>query len=262
MPWGAYLDVSWLSMCPACSVYSSWTEIIFSVFTLTTYRLFSWAQTSQQQWVASAHKTLNIYGPDSLCIFPMTWPCHCHLEAVRHRVSPLADHFGPCLVPAVPSVTRRTTGGFTWWFQQPAAGWRQEAQAAAETDQPHRGLAPWSCSWTAPAWDSIHNLPQSLSGPQSPEAVELRTFQRKAHRTYRPFSKVERWFLRMQTSGLRSKNGSNSDCILESLTALKNQLLDGPHSRQIRVCGGGASASVVLKILILMWSQNWELLLL
>ena len=29
------------------------------------------------------------------------------------------------------------------------------------------------------------------------------------------------------------KNGSNSDCILESLTALKNQLLDGPHSRQI-----------------------------
>ena len=29
------------------------------------------------------------------------------------------------------------------------------------------------------------------------------------------------------------KNGSNSDCILEPLTALKNQLLDGSHSRQI-----------------------------
>lgn len=36
------------------------------------------------------------------------------------------------------------------------------------------------------------------------------------------------------------KNGSNSDCILESLTAFKNQLLDGPQSRQIRVYGGGA----------------------
>uniref|UniRef100_A0A452SCY4 Thrombospondin 4 n=1 Tax=Ursus americanus TaxID=9643 RepID=A0A452SCY4_URSAM len=43
--------------------------------------------------------------------------------------------------------------------------------------------------------DSVHNLPRAFSrSSQSPEPVELRTFQRKAQvGTHKPFSKVERW---------------------------------------------------------------------
>ena len=73
----------------------------------------------------------------------------------------------------------------------------------------HRGAGSVELFLDCTRVDSIHNLPRAFSGlAQSPEAVELRTFQRKAHvRTHRPFSKVERWFLRMQTSGLRSRMG-------------------------------------------------------
>lgn len=43
--------------------------------------------------------------------------------------------------------------------------------------------------------DSVHNLPRAFSGlSQSPESIELRTFQRRAQvETHKPFSKVERW---------------------------------------------------------------------
>lgn len=51
----------------------------------------------------------------------MTWPCHCHLEAVRHRVSPLVIHWSVLgsSRPPLPEERREDSPG---GFQQPAAG--------------------------------------------------------------------------------------------------------------------------------------------
>lgn len=234
MPWGAYLDVSWLSMCPACSVYSSWTEIILFVFTLTTYHLFSWAQNIPATVGGQCIQNIEHLWFWLACVFPMTWPCHCHLEAVWHRVSPLVIHWSVLgsSRPPLPEERREDSPG---GFQQPAAGWRQEAQAAAETDQPPPG------GWLRGAVPGLHprglhpQPPQSLFRPR-PESRGCGTEDfpeegtRKNPQTIFQSGKMvsenaDEW--------AEVKNGSNSDCILESLTALKNQLLDGPHSRQI-----------------------------
>ena len=58
----------------------------------------------------------------------------------------------------------------------------------------HRGSGSVELYVDCTQVDSVHNLPRAFSGlSQSPESIELRTFQRRAQvRTHKPFSEVER----------------------------------------------------------------------
>ena len=68
MPSGAYSDVSWLSMCSACSVYSSLTEIIlFSNLLLIVS--FHEHKTSPATVGGQCTQNIDIYGSDLLASF-------------------------------------------------------------------------------------------------------------------------------------------------------------------------------------------------
>ena len=240
MPSGAYLDVNWLSLCSACSVFSSLSEIILFVFKFTTYHLFSWARNipSNSGWpVHTKGWTFMVltcaHLSDDLALSLSPGGC----SAQSHPLFPSLVINWSVLGSSRPPLPEERREDSLGGFQQPAAGWRQEAQTAAETDQPAPG------SGLRGAVPGLHpsglhpQPPQSLLRPR-PESRGCGTEdfpEEGTRKNPQPILQSGKMVSENAEEWAEVKNGSDSDCMLEPLTALKNQLLDGSHYRQIRL---------------------------
>lgn len=127
----------------------------------------------------------------------MTQPCHRHLEAVQHRITPfpfISLFADPCLVLAILRYLKNDGKIHLVVFNNLQLADGRRHRVLLRLNNLHRGAGSVELYVDCSQVDSIHNLPRAFSGlAQSPEAVELRTFQRKAQvRTHKPFSKLER----------------------------------------------------------------------
>lgn len=160
MPWGAYFGCE-LTFNVSCLFSVLHYELklysLFSHLLLTAF--FSWAQNIPATVGGQCTQNVEHLWSWLACIFPMTWPCHCHLEAVRgtesaSRHSLVHAWFQPS------SVTWKNDGRPPGGFQQPAAGWRRGTGCCQRLTNLHRG-------WLRGAVPGLY--PRGLPSTTSPE---------------------------------------------------------------------------------------------